>query len=104
MPVFSFNILQEHAPKPEYGKPCNNCGLCCRVDTCQVSRTLLGSTQTPCIALEFRDGKFVCGMLTRPEHYLPDSYQNDNVKAFIDYWVHPGFGCEMPDRMIAVER
>lgn len=103
MPVFPASIVSEHADKPRRGEPCNNCGLCCRVDTCQVSRQLLQSEQTPCIALEMHDGKFMCGMLRRPEHYLPNGKVTPEDLHFILYWVHPGFGCEMPDEIKLVQ-
>jgi hypothetical protein len=102
MIAFAFNILKQHALKPKEGEPCNNCGLCCRVSVCEVSKTLLHSEQTPCIALEFREGKYVCGMLLRPAHYLGADYAGEH-REYIDYWVHPGYGCEMSDEVVAVK-
>lgn len=104
MAVFPFKILQEHAPKAKFHEPCNGCGLCCRVEACEVSKTLLGSHQAPCIALEFRDGKYVCGMVTRPEHYCQGiDIPLEQVKKYVDYWIAPGQGCDMPDTIVAIK-
>jgi hypothetical protein len=102
--VFPFHILQDH-DKPEQGEACNHCGLCCRVQACEVSETFLQSSQTPCIALEVHDGNFLCGMMIRPHHYLgitlpdADTYLIPHFKLLLG----SGQGCGMPDEVIAVK-
>jgi len=108
--AFAFNILQQHAPKPEFGKPCNNCGLCCRVEACRVSKTFLRSAQAPCIALEFHDGKFFCGMVRRPSYYLNVSHLNlggeadEILSEKFAALIYSGQGCGMPDEVAVMTR
>ena len=108
--AFAFNILQQHAPKPEFGKPCNNCGLCCRVEACHVSKTFLRSEQAPCIALEFHDGKFFCGMVRRPSYYLSVSHLNlggEADKILSEKFaalIYSGQGCGMLDEVAVMTR
>jgi uncharacterized cysteine cluster protein YcgN (CxxCxxCC family) len=60
------------AQKPAQWEPCNGCGACCQNEACKLSRDHLGSTVAPCIALEWHNGKYRCGLLIRPAHYIPD--------------------------------
>jgi len=104
MTMFPFRILQEHAPKAKYKEPCNGCGLCCRVEPCEVSKNLLHSHQAPCIALEFHDGKFLCGVVLHPDKYLQNTvYREFEVRAYIEHWIAPGQGCDMPDGVVAIK-
>jgi hypothetical protein len=67
MIVNQFPIIQ----KPKFGQPCNRCGFCCQEEACVLSREFLHSDIAPCIALEIEpDGRFSCGLLKRPSHYL----------------------------------
>ena len=106
---FPFHILQDH-DKPLYGEPCNNCGLCCRVQACKVSEIFLKSSQAPCIALEYHDGKLLCGMLIRPAHYLGITFPDATAETASQYLIPQfrlligaGDGCSMPDEVLAVK-
>jgi hypothetical protein len=62
--------------KPTFGSPCNDCGYCCAEEPCAIVREHIPDhpEEGPCLTLEHEDGKFVCGMIRRPGHYmqLPD--------------------------------
>ena len=105
MPVFPLKILQEHTPKPLNGQACNNCGLCCRVQACHVSKHILHSDAAPCIALEVQDGKYLCGLLRRPAHYLPEFEGREELaRAVIGKLLDIGGGCGMPDEALAMNQ
>lgn len=55
---------------PPAGHPCNGCGLCCALQLCRLALDLLGTTEVPCRALEFYDGRFWCGLVRDPSRYL----------------------------------
>lgn len=92
--------------KPKFTEPCNNCGLCCRVQACHVSREFLKSEQAPCIALEYHDGKFLCGMTIRPLHYLElpaDQELHKQLVAGFRELLYIGQGCGMRDEIVIME-
>lgn len=67
-------IIQIHpaAPeKPEYGAPCNGCGVCCLVAPCPVSALLLTHRENACPALVWQaeTNQYRCGMLQAPSDY-----------------------------------
>ena len=103
--AFPFHILQEHPPKPTFGAPCNNCGLCCRLQACHVSENFLNSSQAPCIALEVHNGVYQCGMILRPSHYLGLSHldgADEMIRPLIAEALDIGRGCTMDDVVLAV--
>ena len=68
--------------KPPEGSPCNGCGACCQEQACFLSSDFLGSEVAPCIALEFADGRYLCGLVRNPTRYLPpDWFQRSREKA-----------------------
>jgi len=106
MVLFPAAIIKEHPEKAKFKTPCNNCGLCCRVQACEVSRNLLHSDQAPCTALEIHDGKYLCGVLLRPNFYLSHLGQGNeaeirkSLKRILS--IDDGFGCGMPDEVVLV--
>jgi hypothetical protein len=62
--------------KPSIGSPCNGCGMCCAMEPCGLAREFIPDhpAEGPCLALEHEAGRFLCGMIRRPGHYmqLPD--------------------------------
>lgn len=56
--------------RPGYGKPCNGCGKCCQEEACELSLEYLKSAKAPCVALEFKDGRYWCGLITNPAKHL----------------------------------
>lgn len=62
--------------KPAFGSPCNGYGMCCAMEPCGLAREFIPGlpAEGPCLALEHEAGRFVCGMIRQPGHYmrLPD--------------------------------
>lgn len=65
-PAVTLPVLPEigRAPaKPEMWESCNGCGVCCAAYPCQVARDFLDAPEgLPCPALEFREGRYWCGL------------------------------------------
>lgn len=56
--------------KPKFGDPCNGCGYCCTVQPCQLAEEFLRCSTGPCVALEVRDDRTLCGLARNPLGYL----------------------------------
>jgi len=57
-------------PKPKFGENCNGCGYCCVTEPCQLAQEFLKCHTGPCLALESRDGRTICGLARNPIGYL----------------------------------
>lgn len=68
--IASQRIPVVHLEKPAEGEPCNQCGLCCIEQVCDLG--LLLGNDTHCKALEaLEDGRYRCGLAHDPYRYLP---------------------------------
>jgi hypothetical protein len=91
--------LHTAAPaKPAEGQPCNGCGVCCALETCPAARLRFLQIKGPCPALEWaaNDKRYVCGLLTRPAHflkYLPNRGEPMASRLFAR-WISAGRGCD----------
>lgn len=74
-------------PKPAFGAPCNGCGLCCAVEACPLGIIRFGRRRGPCPAMEWRDGRYACGMLARRP---PGGW----TARLIARWIAAGKGCD----------
>lgn len=86
----------ERAPdKPAFGSPCNGCGLCCAAEPCAIAREFIGAAEdAPCPAMEFEAGRFWCGMIRRPGHYLgAPPWADAEIGATIARALGAGRGC-----------
>ena len=89
--------MEARAKKPEFGSPCNNCGICCCTQPCQLAKELLNAVGK-CVALEFENGKSSCGLVRRPAWYLfgedrPES-ETGHVSAIFADALGIGRGCD----------
>jgi hypothetical protein len=84
--------------KPAYGSPCNGCGFCCAAEPCAIALEHIAGhpAEGPCLALEFEGGRFVCGMIRRPGHYmgLPNDWADGPIGAMIANALGAGRGCD----------
>jgi hypothetical protein len=64
-------VPEDGPKKPEFGKSCNGCGVCCVAEPCAIAQLLIPGvgSKGPCPALEWRDGRSWCGMTIRPAYY-----------------------------------
>lgn len=77
--VIQFTLL-----KPQAGTPCNGCGYCCTVQPCQLAEDFLNCHTGPCVALEKRDGRAVCGLVRNPLSYIFKAAHPDQDVAVLD--------------------
>lgn len=88
----------ERAPeKPKFGEPCNGCGFCCAAELCPLAIEFIGDGDGPRPALEFNQGRFLCGLLTNASRY------SNKIPPMIDAAVAAilsplfGSGCDSGD-------
>ena len=62
--------FQTDLQKPKFGEPCNGCGYCCNTEPCELAKEVLHCMTGPCVALEARDGRAICGLVRNPLGYL----------------------------------
>lgn len=60
-------------PKPEIGRPCNGCGVCCAAAPCPLGIWLSRRLQGACVALSWDEPgqRYLCGALAEPARWLP---------------------------------
>lgn len=100
--IQTVTLLAEAPQKPPSGEPCNGCGICCAAEPCPLSRLLLRRGSAPCIALEWdrAEGRYRCGLLQRPEHYLrwlPVPLAGV-ARRLAGRWIAAGSGCDSDAR------
>lgn len=99
--------------KPNFGEPCNGCGYCCTVEPCKLAQEFLHCTEGPCVALEARDGRTVCGLVRNPLGYIfkaahpdadvpllnapPDCEASRQLSADLAQALGIGKGCDADD-------
>jgi len=49
--------------KPEFGQPCNYCGLCCEQGRCHLAVDVIGEGPGPCPLMIMQDGEFLCSLV-----------------------------------------
>ncbi|AWB26192.1 hypothetical protein DA075_35570 (plasmid) [Methylobacterium currus] len=89
-------ITAKAPPKPEFGSPCNGCGFCCAAEPCGIARRFIPGCgeEGPCPAMEFEGGRFWCGMVRRPGHYLGlPACGDEEMGAMIGESLGTGKGC-----------
>ncbi|GJE57759.1 hypothetical protein [Methylobacterium thuringiense] len=88
--------------KPAHGSPRNGCGYCCSTQACLVAPDWLPDhpKEGGCLALEYAAGRFVCGMIRRPSHYMPDlpnDWADGVLSDMIATALGAGRGCDADD-------
>ncbi|MFZ6656861.1 hypothetical protein [Undibacterium sp. TJN19] len=91
--------LHAGAPvKPETGKACNGCGVCCAAEPCPVARVFLWQFRGSCQALQWQADvqQYRCGMLLNPAHYarwLPH-FASQWFARRVRRWIAAGTACD----------
>jgi hypothetical protein len=86
-------LLSDAPLKPAFGAQCNGCGLCCAVETCPLGMILFRRRHGPCPALEWREGRYVCGVLAEPKRFIPLLPRSWAVRL-VARWIAAGKGCD----------
>jgi len=86
-------------PKPKYGAPCNGCGLCCKLEICDIGVEALEamddwSTVAPCPFLVELDGAHRCKIILLEARNLKSL---PSAEPLIAKSLMVGWGCTMPD-------
>ena len=91
--------------KPAKGSPCNGCGWCCAEEPCGVALKYIPDhpAEGPCLALEWAEGRFACGMIRRPGFYmrLPNDWADEAIGSMIGEALGAGRGCDADDPNLA---
>lgn len=83
--------------KPAVGASCNGCGYCCAAEPCQIAQEWIqADPEQACPALEHEAGRFHCGMIRRPSHYLglPNDWADEPLGLMIATALGAGRGCD----------
>ena len=82
-------------PKPDAGKPCNGCGVCCAAAPCPLGMWLSRRRQGACVALAWSDKqeRYRCGALAHPDRWLPWLPQRA-AAALARRWIAAAKGCD----------
>lgn len=85
--------------KPRFRDPCNGCGLCCRLELCQVAEQVFPGASAPCPALEWEGGRAWCGMVQHPSRHMSLNYAgaDEIVRPLFMKGIAVDQGCGMED-------
>lgn len=90
--------MQTAPEKPPMGAPCNGCGFCCAAEPCGVAVEMIGADpdEGPCPAMEFVSGRFRCGLILHPSHYVADvpAFADEVIGRMIADALGSGRGCD----------
>lgn len=77
-----------------YNKQCNRCGKCCKSHPCCIAISFFGFS-SPCIALEFNNGEYSCGLINHAHKYISEVKKdnNDIIKFIFMRILGIGYGC-----------
>lgn len=98
-PQSQYQLIKIHpqAPvKPQIGKTCNGCGVCCAAELCPVNYVLLWPHQHPCRALVWSENRYYCGLVINPSAYLkwlPKRMQSVAIRLF-KRWIAANQQCD----------
>lgn len=98
--LLGFRLLEDAPAKPAYLQPCNGCGVCCALEPCAIAHDYIASDVVgPCPALDYDDGRFVCGMTRRPSRYmgLPNDWADPMIGSLFADALGIGRGCDAGD-------
>lgn len=83
--------------KPQYGTPCNGCGLCCQNEICPLGEIVFPRAQAPCPALVIDGERYVCDLIANPQKFRPlkaSIYGIAEMRDAAVIGVGAGIGCD----------
>ena len=82
-------------PKPEAGRACNGCGVCCAVAPCPLGIWLSRRRHGECVALSWSDEeeRYLCGALAQPARWLP-WLPKRAARVLTQRWIAAAKGCD----------
>lgn len=85
--------------KSKFGEPCSGCGLCCRLELCEIAQKSMPEAVAPCPALEWENGRTWCGLTRHPARHLKANFDGMDavlIPLFTKAQSY-GQGCGMTD-------
>ena len=88
-------LHQQAPPKPDAGRVCNGCGVCCTAAPCPLGIWLSRRRHGACVALIWSDdkGRYLCGALAQPGRWLP-WLPARAATALARRWIAAAKGCD----------
>ncbi len=98
-------MLHAQAPaKPELGRPCNGCGVCCAVEPCPAGVLISRRVRGACTALQWNPALRIyrCAVVEYTWPMLPRALAGA-LQNLAQRWISAGSGCDCslqatPDR------
>ena len=92
------HLHADAAPKPQAGRPCNGCGVCCASEPCPAGMLVSRRRHGRCAALQWSDagGLYRCGLVAAPAQVLPRAlrFAAPLVARLARRWIAAGAGCD----------
>jgi len=79
-----------------FGEQCTGCGKCCTATPCAIGLALLGDYR-PCRALEYKNGKYYCGLVLHASQYVDlgeyVEWKDEFLAKLFSHMLGIGAGC-----------
>jgi len=91
--------IHKNAPeKPQWGEPCNGCGVCCLAEPCPLSQVMFLRRSGSCPAIVWQPyiNRYECGMVISPSlhHRLIPLWADRFLTHLFSRWISTDSGCD----------